>query len=265
MDSTTQLLTLLIVVLTMVISIIVTQFIRRRPNLYTLRDIPAFSRLPGMIGAAIESNRPVHVSLGSAGLGGESTLLALANAEFFYQITRRAVIGTTAPIITIADPTALPLAEDTLRRAYASRDMIDRFRQGNVRWYPGGARSLAFAAALTVTLPADQVGANVLAGSFGSELALVGEAALRRDQSLLATSDQLEGQAIAYVMSEEPLIGEEVFTAGAYLGGSASQVAGVVTQDVLRWLVILGVLLAVADSLSGRVFSQFFGRLIGGG
>ncbi|MEZ4671255.1 MAG: DUF6754 domain-containing protein [Anaerolineae bacterium] len=164
MDSTTQVLTLLIVLLTMVVSIIVTQFIRRRPDLYTLREIPAFARLPSIVGAAIESNRPVHVSMGSAGLGGESTLLALANAEFFYQITRRAVINTTPPIITVADTTALPLAEDTLRRAYASRDMIDRFRRGGVRWYPGGSRSLAFAAALTVTLPADDVGANVLAG-----------------------------------------------------------------------------------------------------
>ncbi|MEZ4671256.1 MAG: hypothetical protein R3E39_25405 [Anaerolineae bacterium] len=66
-------------------------------------------------------------------------------------------------------------------------------------------------------------------------------------------------------MSEEPLIGEEVFTAGAYLGGSASQIAGVVTQDVLRWLVILGVLLAVGDGLTGNTFSKFFARLIGGG
>jgi len=263
-DTTTQGLTIVIILLAMVVSVVVTQFIRRRRDLYALREIRAYGALPRMVGEAIEANRTVHVALASSGLGAENTLLALANAELFYQVLRRTVIGTTAPIFSVSEASAVPLAQDTLRRAYESRNLIQHYRVGSVRWYPGGTRSLAFAAALTTTVN-EQVGTNVLGGSFGAELALVTGAAARANQNVIATSDQLEGQAIAYVMSDEVLIGEEVFAGGAYLGGSAAQVAGVVTTDVLRWLLILGLLVVVADGLSGGVFSRFLGSLLGGG
>src|SRR3954447_7205670 len=148
-DNTTQILTVVIFFLTLVVTIIVTQFVRRRRSLYTLREIAAFQRLPSMIGEAIESNRPVHVSSGNAGIGGTSTLVALASAELAYQVTRRAVIGTAAPIFTVGDASALPLAQDTLRRAYASRGMVSSAPYSSARWYPGGGHGLALAAALT--------------------------------------------------------------------------------------------------------------------
>jgi len=268
-DNTTQFLTVIIFFLALVVTVIVTQFVRRRRGLYTLREIAAFQRLPAMIGEAIESNRPVHVSLGSAGLGGETTLVTLANAELMYQVTRRAVIGTAAPIFTVGDASALPLAQDTLRRAYASRSIVSSAPYGSARWYPGRGYALAFAAALTATVVDDKVGANVLGGSFGTELALVGYAVARRNQSILATSDQLEGQAVAWVMSDEALIGEEVFTAGAYLGESSAQIGGVVTQDVLRWLLILAILVPTVIALGNTFLDGRFGaaiqRLFGGG
>ncbi len=260
---------MLILLLTMVISVVVTQFVRRRRNLYALRDIPAYRAIPMAVGEAIEANRPVHVSFGSAGLGGNNTLLTLASAELFYQVAERAAIGGIPPVLTVSNTTALPLGQDTLRRAYQSRGLIGNFRHGSTRWYPAGERSLAFAAALTATLGDDRVSSNILAGSFGPELALVAEASVRRDRSLIATSDQLAGQAVAYVFSDQPLIGEEIFTAGAYLGKSASQTAGLVTQDVLRWLLVLAILLptaiAVGDSVLDGRFSLAISRLLGGG
>jgi hypothetical protein len=248
-----QVITILILLLTLVISVVVTQFVRRRADLFALRDIPAYSALPLVVGEAIEANRPVHLSLGSAGIGGPTTLLALASAELAYQMAQRTSIGAVPPIVTVSDPSALPLAQDTLRRAYRSRDMLDRYRASSVQWYPAGGRSLAFAAALTSVLGSDNVAGNVLAGSFGPELALISDAAIRRDQHLIATSDQVEGQAVALAMADQPLLGEDVFAAGAYLGQTASQVAGLVTQDVLRWLLILFIFIPTQLAIIGEL------------
>ncbi len=271
MDSTTQVITVLILLLAMVVSIIATQFIRRRRELATLRPIPAYAALPLMVGEAIEANRPVHVSFGSASLGGSSTPLALASAELFYQVAQRASIGAAAPILSMSDPTAIPLGQDTLRRAYQTRGLLERYPRGSVRWYPAGARSLAFAAALTATLGDDHIAHNILIGSFGPELALVAEAAARRRQGVIAASDQLEGQAVAYAVSDQPLIGEEIFTAGAYLGASASQSGAVVTLDILRLLLVLALFIptaiAVLDSiLDGRLWESIgtLARVLGG-
>jgi hypothetical protein len=187
----------------------------------------------------------------------------------FYQTAERAAIGGIAPILTVSDPTAIPLGQDTLRRAYQSRDLLERYHRGSVRWYPAGARSLAFAAALTATIGDDRVSANILVGSFGPELALVAEASARRNRPVIAASDQLEGQAVAYVLADQPLIGEEIFTAGAYLDESPSHIAGVVTQDVLRILLIIAILiptaLAVGDAILQGRFTAAIGRLLGGG
>lgn len=259
MDNTTQFITIILLLLVFIVSLIITQFIRRRRDLYALRDIPAFSALPRFIGEAIEADRPVQVALANSGLGGNTTILSLANAEFAYHLLQRAVIGGSAPILAVNEATTLPLAQDTLRRAYQSRDLLNRYSP-TARWYPGGA--LGLAAALTASMGDDRVGANVLAGNFGAELALAGGAAARRDQRLIATSALPEGQAVAYVMSDERLIGEEVFAAGAYMGGAASQIAGIVTLDVLRWLLVIGILLTVADGMTSGVFSRALGSLL---
>lgn len=269
MDGTFQVLTILILLLTMVVSVVVAQFIRRRPNLYALRPIPAYQTLPQMVGEAVEANRPMHFSLGSASLGGENTLLALASAELFYHGAERAAISAVPPLLTVSDPTAIPLGYDMLRQAYRSRDLLGRYRRSSLRWYPAGPRSLAFAAALTAMLGDDRVANNVLVGSFGPELALVADAAARRDQGVLAASDQLQGQAVAYVMADQPLIGEELFAGGAYLGQSSTQIAGLVATDVLRWLIILSMLvptaIAVGDTVLDGRFSLAISRLLGGG
>jgi hypothetical protein len=255
-NNDTQVITILILLLTLVVSVIVTQFVRRRNDLFTLRDIPAYRALPMVVGEAIEANRPVHVSLGSAGLGGTNTLLALASAELAYQTVQRTAIGAVAPVITLSDPSALPLAQDTLRRAYRARGLLDRYRAGSVQWYPAGGRSLAFAAALTSVVGSEGVGGSILAGSYGPELALIAEASNRRGQHLIATSDQLEGQAVALAMADEPLLGEDVFAAGAYLGQAATQIAGLVTQDVLRWLLILFIFIPTELAIIGQLREQ---------
>jgi hypothetical protein len=256
-------LVILILFIAFVVIAISTVRIRRRRDSFPVRAIRAYEALTPMVGAAIEANRPVHLSSGSSGLGGENTVLALANAELFYRVAQQAAIGATSPLISTSDTTAIPLAYDTLRRAYQSRGRIQNYRASSVRWYPSGPRSLAFAAMLTTSLGVNNVYGNVLVGSFGPELALIAEAAVRRDQALIAASDQLEGQAVAYAMSDQPLIGEEMFAAGAYLGEEASFRATLVAQDTLRWLLIIGLVVFAIVSVD-RDFAQRLGNLLSG-
>lgn len=251
MDATTQVLGLLVIVLALSATMITTQIARRRRAL--LRPIPAYQVIPEFVGFAIESNRPLQLSFGSSSLTGPSTLLTLASAELFYQITQRNAVGDVSPLITMSNTSTLPFGQDTLRRAYQSRGRIDRFRNTSVRWYPAGARSLTYAAAIASIMGDDRVSANVFAGQFGSELALMMEAGLRRDLPSIAVSDQLEGQAIAFVFADYPLIGEEIFQAGAYLSESASQMGQTIAIDLLRWVLIAVLLILMALSLLNGV------------
>lgn len=253
LDATTQLFSILLVItalaMIMVVGVAVSGRVRRQRTLPAKRAIPAYDALPGYVGLSIESNRPLHLSLGSAGIGGLSTMLTLVSTELFYQVARRAAIGDIPPLVTMSDASALPIAQDTLRRAYRTRNRVDFYRYTSARWYPSGGRSLAYAAALTALTGDNDMAANVLAGSFGSELALIMESGERRRIPSLAVSDQLEGQAVAYAFSEHVLIGEEIFTAGAYLEDNPSQIAEFIVQDALRYVVVAGLLLLLASRL----------------
>ncbi|MDL1900780.1 hypothetical protein FBR02_08425 [Anaerolineae bacterium CFX9] len=256
MDSATQTVSTLIIALALVLTIVGTQIARRRKarnarvgqagSIFPLRPIAAYETIPQIVGGAIESDRPVHLSFGSAGVGGVTTVLALAAADAFYQIARRTVTGSVTPLITLSDPTALMLGYGSLQRAFRERDRLARLKRGNVHWYPAGGRSLAFAAALTGAASNARASGDILIGSFGMELALILDGSRRRRAASIAASDQLEGQAIAWVMATHPLIGEEVFLASAYLGDRSSDAGALLALDTLRWLIIIGLIAAAA-------------------
>ncbi len=214
---------------------------RRTP---VLRPIAAYSLLPDLIADAVESDHAVHFSTGSAALGQLSTVSALASADLIYRLSSRLAVGARSPLITLSAPLTLPLAQDTLRRAYTYRQRQDAYRLRAAAWFPQGRRSLAFAAGASSLAADADVSTSVLLGQFGAELALFGASAVRHDQRLIAHSDLVEGQAVAFAQADRVLIGEELYAGAAYIDGRPVDVGGVVALDVLRWAVIIAIVVA---------------------
>jgi hypothetical protein len=77
------------------------------------------------------------------------------------------------------------------------------------------------------------------------------EAADRQDTTVIAASDSLPAQAVLYATSDELLIGEELFAAGAYHQAGDSHAASLVVQDIARWIVILALLAGAGLKLIG--------------
>lgn len=248
-DSITVVFSIIILLLTL---FLIAVFSRRRRTPFSLRRIAAYDRVAAMVGRSVEADRPLHLSLGSAGIGGEQTLLALAGAEMAYQISLQAAIGDQSPIVTVSEASALPLAQTTLREAYRTRNLINRYHFSSARWYPTGSRSLAFAAAITAMMADDKVAGNVMTGSYGPELALILTASKRRQTPSIAVSNQLSGQAVAVAMADYPLIGEEIFVSTPYLDKEGRRAAEAVVMDALRWLLILAMLGGLAATIANN-------------
>jgi hypothetical protein len=92
---------------------------------------------------------------------------------------------------------------------------------------------------------------NIILGDLGPEAGLLAEASDRENTGLIAASDNLSAQSIFYASSQEPLIGEELFAAGAYVGAGASHEASLNVQDVLRWLIILALIVGAGLKMIG--------------
>jgi hypothetical protein len=209
---------------------------RNRPGLQ-LREIPAFARLRKAVGLAVEAGTRLHVSVGSGPLSGLQGASALIGLNVLGRIARAASISDRPPVATSGDGSLAILTQDTLRGAYQALGAEGQYEHTSGRMT--GLTPFSYAAGTLPVIFDEQISANVLIGHFGSEVALITDASERSESLTIAGTDNLPGQAVLYATAHEPLIGEEVFAGGAYLGSGAIHEASLRTQDLLRILVIL--------------------------
>jgi len=243
MSSDIQLFSIFIILVAFVANAIV-----RRRSAPLLRPLPALETLETLVALSVEDNRPLHLSLGATRLGIEDTLLALVGAEFLYETARRVAASDSAPFITFGDAATLPLARDTLRRAFDAGGSAANYRLAQARWLPS-TRPLALAGGIMALQRDDRPAGNLLVGRFGLELALILDAANREQRPTIAYSADLEGQAVAYGLASAPLIGEEGFAAAAYLSADLGAANRLIVTDLLRWLTIAALVVVLAAAL----------------
>jgi hypothetical protein len=56
-----------------------------------------------------------------------------------------------------------------------------------------------------------------------------------------------------YAAAQEPLIGEELYAGGAYLGSGLMHLASLRTQDIFRWVIVAIILLGAIAKLVGSL------------
>lgn len=238
MDDTTLRVASIVFVMATVLLLFTARYFRaRRGRRRMQRKIAGFDQIPRWTLQGAESNRPLHLAFGGASVGGENTPVALAEAELFHHVIEKANASDIAPIVSMSTPASLPLAQDTLRRAWHEGSAWTR-----ARWLPP---DLAYAGAVTASMAEDEPTAHIMAGGFGAELALMLDNADRRGQPSLAVSDRLDGQAVAYAMADHALIGEELFAAAGYVDDDDSGHGDAAVIDVWRGLIILGATVAL--------------------
>lgn len=234
----------------LILLIIFTLVIRKRPE-RRLREIPAFARLGRSIGLAVEAGKRVHVSLGYGGVNDIQGASGLVGLTMLQRIARAASISDQPPIASSGEGTLGILSQDTLRSSYQairSENLYDPI-YGQI----SGLTPLSYAAGTLPIIFDQQVSTSVLTGHFGSEVALIVDANERSGSQTLAGSDSLEAQAILYASAQDPLIGEELYAGGAYLNAGLLHQASLRTQDVMRWLIILGILVGGVLKLFGVI------------
>jgi hypothetical protein len=225
------------------------------------RDIPAFDKLRQAVGFAVEAGARVHVSTGWGSLTGTESAPAFAGLSVLDRIGRAASVSDRPPVATSGNGAVAILSQDTLRGAFRSLGAEAQFRPSLGRLV--GLTPISFAAGTLPVIYDEQVSTNVLLGHFDQEIALISDATQRTGSLAVAGTDSLPGQAVAFASVQEPLIGEEVFASGAYLGAGPVHDASLQAQDVLRWVLIVALIAGSLLKLLG--LDQTLLNLIPGG
>jgi len=213
----------------------------RRRSPASLRIIDAYERLNRSVGLAVENGTRLHISLGRGNLFTARGGSALAGLAMLRRLAERTSVSDRPPIATSGDASLAILSQDTLQSGYRAAGAEEQYRFSTGRLT--GLTPFSYAAGALPIIHDENVSANIIIGDLGTEAALLVEASDRQNTNLIAASDNLSAQSVFYASSQEPLIGEELFAAGAYVGAGASHEASLNVQDILRWLLILALIL----------------------
>ena len=214
-----------------------------------LRKIEAYDRLTRSVGLAVENGTRLHISLGRGSLFTTRGASALAGLAMLHRLTQRTSLSDRPPVVTTGDASLAILSQDTLQAGYRAAGAEDQYQYTTGRLT--GLTPFAYAAGTIPVTKDEQVSTNVFLGDYGSEAALMADAAERDNSTLIAASDGISAQSVFYATSQDPLIGEELFAAGAYVGAGPVHEASLTVQDVLRWLIILAIVVGSAFKFLG--------------
>jgi hypothetical protein len=214
-----------------------------------LRGISAFTRLMRSIGLAVEAGTRLHVSLGRGQPLSTQSAIGYVGLSILERIARSTSISDRPTIATSGESSLGILSQDTQRTA--SKYLGDEFDP--MRGRITGLTPYSYAAGTLTMIQEEDLGANMLIGSYGSEAGLITDAAERSDSMTLGGTDNLSGQAVLFASAQEPLIGEETYAGGAYLGAGEMHTASLYAQDILRWVIIALIIIGVILNLIGVI------------
>lgn len=236
-----------------------------------LRVIPGYDALKGLLAQAAEAGQPVHLSLGITGIGDQHTADTTAGLLILDYIAERAAISASPPIVTLANPTALPVVQDLLRRAYRRHGYPEEFDPARARFIapdpnlytgtspnpavyaPGQIDGFPYAAGTMRLLARQPLIANVMVGFFGDEFLLLGETGAQHHLNQLGGTSNVGALPFFHATVTDPLIGEEIFAGGAYLSNKPAHVSSLVAQDVMRWLLVTGMIAGIVLRTMGVI------------
>ena len=224
-------------------------FIGRGQTIRNLREISAFLRLRRSVGLAVEAGTRVHVSLGRSGLSGLPAGSALVGLSVLDRISRAASSSDRPPVATSGTGEVTILSQDVMHTSFKNVNTEAQFDFGAGR--TSGVTPFSYVAGAIPVILDEQVATNVLVGNFGSEVGLLTDASEQKGSLTVAGTDNIPAQAVLVAAAQEPLIGEEVYAGGAYLGAGAVHIASLRAQDMLRWVVSAIILVGAFAKLVG--------------
>jgi hypothetical protein len=250
-------LVLLIVVLVVVIlTLLHHRRALRRP--INPRPLPGLAVISHALARGAETGRAIHLSPGSGAIGARaSTAETLAGLLLVDRVATEAALNGAPLLASSGDAVAHLALRGALRQVYQRAGLGQDYDPANVQLL-AHQDAMAYASGVTTLYGRQQLEASQLVGAFGQEFLLAGEDGAQRGVPQVGGATTTTALPLVYLTAEGTLIGEEIYAAEAYLARTPAPQARLLTQDTLRTVVIIAlvvvpVLAAVAAVLGFRL------------
>jgi hypothetical protein len=182
-------------------------------------------------------------------LGGVANPASLAALSVLESLTTDAKSSDKPLRVTTGDGSLYVAGVDISRKAMSKGGAAGGDAEAEPQFIASDADPMAYAAGVSDIVRRENLGSNLIIGRIGAELAIIAEAAERGELEQIIGSDDLSALAVSIPITDDIILGEELYAAAAYLHGEPAHIASLQLQDILRILAAISVLVAALISL----------------
>jgi len=221
-------------------------------NLY-IRPIAGLAAMNEAVGRATEMGRPI---LYVPGIADVDDIQTIASMTILSEVAKLAAAYDTRTIVPTRMPLVFPLAEETVRNAYADAGKPDSFRQDDVRFLSDD--QFAFTAGVTGIMLREKPATNIYLGAFWAESLILAETGFAAGAIQIAGTANVSQLPFFVAACDYTLIGEELYAASAYLSKEPRLLGSLKGSDLAKVVFAAIILIGVIFENAG---SDFLRRL----
>lgn len=213
------------------------------------REIAAFDIIRSALGRGAETGKAIHLSPGAGTIGNRATTAETLVGLLTLERVAIEAARNGAPILVSSGDAVTHLAlRGIMRQVYQTSGQAQDYDAARVQLL-AHEDTTAYAAGVATLYARQKLEASHLVGSFGQDFLLTSEEGAQQRLPQLAGSTSNEAIPVMLLSTNGTLIGEEIFAAEAYLSDEPASQARLRTQDVLRLIVIVALVLVFVYSV----------------
>lgn len=229
---------------------------RSRSKTLTVRAIPGLKAVEEAVGRATELGKPILFTTGWGGDIQRPTTIAALNMLRF--VASKAASYGCRILFPTHDPVIAEAAREIIKNAFAKAGHPDAYRDGDINFV--SPSQFGYAAAVDGIVARSNPAAIFLLGTFEGEALILAETGNIAGAMQIAGTDSTIQLSFFIVACDYTLIGEELYSASAYLTDDNRVKASMYAQDALRLLLLAILLITPLLALFG---SDLFDTILG--
>jgi len=219
-------------------------FLASKGKEYYIRKINGLEAMEEAVGRAAEMGRPVLFVPGISDINDIQTISALT---ILGKLAEKVAEYHTKLLVPCRNSLVMVAAKDIVREAYLSAGFPDEFRKDDVFYLTDD--QFGYVAGIDGIMLREKPATNFLLGAFWAESLILAETGFSIGAIQISGTAQPAQIPFFVAACDYTLIGEELFTASAYLSRNPQQIGSLKGQDfgkiVVITIIILGVLLEI--------------------
>jgi hypothetical protein len=236
---------------------VISQYYMRKGKLPYVRRVAAIDAIEEGIGRATELGGTVLASPGIAVNGIDYwTVAALSVLSHVAKLCARNDLKLVVPLGgSDQSYTMIEVAREIVENQYRLEGKPESFNIDNLPFLSG--RQFAWASAYVGMILRERPALDVMVGAQWATAVYMSEVASTSGCMQISGTDYLSNVACLATTSDYIMIGEEQVAAGAYLSGDITQLSSIRTQDIIKGVIFLLIILGtVAISFGSSIISQ---------